>query len=482
MRSPMRMRSARIIPLFLVPLLGLLLLVVPLACRQSAKASGDYYCPMHPDYHADKPGDCPICGMRLVKSEKKDSEAKEGSSPGAAAPATERKVLFYRHPMNPSITSPVPAKDEMGMDFVPVYAGEARGAAGGVDGLAMVEAGQEGLRLAGVQAAVAERGEITRTTRAVGIVMPDESRVRHVHTKVAGYIEKLYVNYTGQQVRAGQPLLSIYSPELLATQQEFLRAREAAARFSGSALPEVRRGGEELLSAARQRLELLDVPPGFISRLERSGQAHREVTLTAPASGYVTGKEIFAGMEVQPGLDLLTLTDLSRVWIEADFYEYEAGSLRLGQRMTVALPYDPGVRFTGRVQYVYPTLDAQSRTLKVRLEFPNSGLVLKPGMYVDVSPDFETRQGIVIPDSAVLDTGVRQVVFVEKGGAFAPREVRVGSRGDGRALILSGLAAGERVAVRANFLLDSESRLRAAVAALPQSRPEDHRHGEGGPP
>lgn len=477
----MRFSIARTIPFILVPILGLLLLGLPLACRQSVKEGQQYYCPMHPDYHADKPGDCPICGMRLVKVEKKDG--KEAGGVSVKSESARDRILFYRHPMNPSVTSPVPAKDEMGMDYVPVYAGEVRGAAGGIDGLAPVEAGQEGLRLAGVQTAVAERRELTRTTRAVGLVVPDETRVRHVHTRTSGWIEKLYVNYTGQQVRAGQPLLSIYSPELLATQEEFLRAREAAARFSGSSLPEVQRGGAELLEAARRRLELLDVPHGFVSRLERTGKAQRAVTLTAPASGYVTGKEIFEGQDVQPGMDLLTLTDLSRVWIEADFYEYEAGGLRLGQKVAVALPSDQAVRFTGRIHFIYPTLDPQSRTLKVRLEFPNPGLVLKPGMYVDVSPDLETREGIVIPDSAVIDTGMRQVVFVAKGGAFQPREVRVGSRGDGLALILSGVAAGERVAVRANFLLDSESRLRAAITALPQSPPPaDHRPGEGGVP
>jgi membrane fusion protein, copper/silver efflux system len=469
----MRSRFARSVLFILVPLLGLLLLALPLACHRAGDEGGEYYCPMHPDYHADKPGDCPICGMRLVKKEKKDAKA---TSAKPAAPAA-RSVLFYRNPMNPSLISPVPMKDEMGMDYVPVYADEAKGAAGGIDGLAPVNAGQEGLRLAGVQTAVAERQELTRTTRAPGIVTPDESRVRHVHTKVAGFIEKLYVNYTGQQVRAGQPLLSIYSPELLATQEELLRARETAARFASSSLPEVRRGGEELLAAARRRLELLDVPPSFISRLERTGQVQRTVTLTAPASGFVTGKEIFEGQEVQPGMDLLMLTDLSRVWIEADFYEYEARSLRLGQKVVVMLPYDPGVRFTGRVNYIYPILDPQSRTLKVRLEFPNPGLALKPGMYVDVTPELETREGIVIPDSAVIDTGVRQVVFVEDHGAFVPREVRVGSRSEGKALVLSGIEAGERVAVRANFLLDSESRLRAAIAALPPARPQ-----EGGVP
>jgi multidrug efflux pump subunit AcrA (membrane-fusion protein) len=422
---------------------------------------------MHPDYHSDNPGDCPICGMRLVLAEKKDGE-QAGPEPGKADSArpAERRVLFYRHPMNPSVTSPMPAKDEMGMDYVPVYAGEAKGATGGISGMASVETAGEGFRLAGVQTAVAERQSLSRTTRAAGVVVADETRVRHVHTKVAGYIEKLYVNYTGQQVRRGQPLLSIYSPELLATQRELLRAKEVAERFSGSALPEVRRGGEELLEAVRQRLELLDVPPGFISRLESTGQAQRTVTLTAPASGFVTGKEIFEGQEVQPGMDVLTLTDLSRVWIEADFYEYESRSLRLGEKATVSLPYDSGVRLTGRVAFVYPVLDPQTRTIKVRLEFPNPGLALKPGMYVDVTPELETAEGVVIPGSAILDTGVRQVVFVEKGGAFVPREVRVGSRDGGRALVLSGVEAGERVAVRANFLLDSESRLRAAVAAV----------------
>ena len=452
-----------------------LLLVPAVGCRHDTKA-GQYYCPMHPDYHSDKPGDCPICGMRLVPVEK-PVEKKDGVKTG---PAGGRQVLYYRNPMDPSVTSPVPTKDEMGMDYVPVYAdeaAEARGTAGGISGMAPVQTGTEGFRLAGVQTAVAERQELARTTRAAGVVVADETRVRHVHTKVAGYIEKLYVNYTGQQVRTGQPLLSIYSPELLATQQEFLRAREASERFSGSSLPEVRRGGEELLTAARQRLELLDVPPGFISRLERTGKAQRTVTLTAPASGFVTGKEIFEGQEVQPGMDVLTLTDLSRVWIEADFYEYESRSLRLGQKAAVSLPYDPGVRLTGRVAFVYPVLDPQSRTIKVRLEFPNPGLALKPGMYVDVTPELETTEGVVIPDSAVIDTGVRQVVFVEKDGAFVPREVRVGSRGDGRALVLSGVEAGEKVATRANFLLDSESRLRAAVANLPSNRPSNKPEG-----
>jgi RND family efflux transporter MFP subunit len=444
-------------------LLVALLLVVPLAChREAQEAARQYYCPMHPDYHSDKPGDCPICGMRLVPVEKKKEEK---PAPSAQAQATGRKILFYRHPMNPSVTSPVPAKDEMGMDYVPVYSDEVRSAASGVPGHAPIEVAGEGVRLAGVQTAVAERRSLTRTTRAAGVVMPDETRVRRVQTKISGWVEKLYVNSTGQLVRAGQPLLSLYSPELLASQEEFLRAREAAARFSQSSLPEVRRGGDDLLAAARRRLELFDVPPSTIARLEKTGTAQRTVTLTAPVSGYVSGKQIFEGQQVQPGMDLLTVTDLSRVWVEADFFEYESRDLRLGAKAFVVLPYDPGNHLTGRVAFVYPTVDPQTRTLKARLEFSNPGLALKPGMYVDVIPDLETRDGIVIPDSAVIDTGVRQVVFVQKEASFEPRDVRVGERAAGEVVILSGVAAGERVAVRANFLLDSESRLRAAIAS-----------------
>jgi len=395
--------------------------------------------------------------------------AQAAKAPAAPAQKAKPKILFYRNPMDPTITSPVPAKDSMGMDYVPVYSDEEDSSSSSVPGMAPVKLNGHSLELSGVQTAVAERQVLRRTTRAVGVVAPDESRIRHVHTKTSGWIEKLYVNSMGQVVRAGQPLLSIYSPQLLATQEEFLRAREAADRFAGSSLPEVRRGGADLLEASRRRLELLDVPRSLITQLEKTGKAQRTVTLYAPASGFVTGKEIYEGMQVGPELDLLTITDLSRVWVEADFYEYESRALTVGRTASVTLPYDPGVRLTGRVTYVYPTLDPQSRTLKARLEFPNRGLALKPGMYVDVEPEIEASEGVVIPDSAVIDSGLRKVVFVEKDGAFVPREVNVGSRGEGRAVILSGIEAGEKVAVRANFLLDSESRLRAAVAGLGHS-------------
>lgn len=296
---------------------------------------------------------------------------------------------------------------------------------------------------------------------------------------MSGWVEKLYVNFTGQFVEVGQPMISIYSPELLASQEEFLRARDAAALFATSALAEVRKGGEELLAAARRRLSLFEVPEEFIEELERSGKAQREVTLVAHASGYVTSKGIFHGQQVDPSMmDLFTITDLSHVWIDADFYEYEAGTVSVGEWATVALAYDPALRLRGRVAYVYPTLNPETRTIRVRFDFSNPGIKLKPGMFADVELRTEGSRGVIVPESAVIDTGERQVIFVSLGGGrFEPREVKLGVRGSGEAQVLSGVAAGEQVVTRANFLLDSESQLRAAIAAI--KNPSDGKHGGG---
>ncbi len=438
-----------------------------------AKAAEKYTCGMHPFIISDKPGKCPICGMTLTKIEGAGAAGVPAGGPGgetgtSPAPKGERKILFYRNPMNPAVTSPVPMKDEMGMDYVPVYADEAGGAAaGGVKGYATVDLGPESLRLAGVQTAPAAREKISRSVRAVGIVVADERRVRRVQTKVEGWIEKLHVNFTGQLVSKGQPLLEIYSPDLVSSQREYLLAVEMRNRMKENPYPEERAMSEQLVTSSRRRLELFDVPERAIEELERTGSPRRTVTLNAPASGYVTAKDVFEGSRVMPGMELFTVTDLSHVWIEADLYEYEARAVRVGQEASLASAYDPGVRLKGRVAYVYPTLSADTRTLKVRFDFPNPGLRLKPQMYADVSLDLVSATGVVIPDSALIDTGLRRIVFVDLGGGrLEPREVAVGVRGDGKAQILSGVKEGERVAVRANFLLDSESRLRAALAGM----------------
>ncbi len=434
----------------------------------TAQAAVKYTCGMHPFIISDKPGKCPICGMTLTKIVEAAPAAAPGSAaPPGAAPKGGRKILFYRNPMNPAVTSPVPMKDEMGMDYVPVYEGEAGGEGTAVPGYSTINIGAESLRLAGVQTAPAVRERIGRSVRTVGNVVPDETRIRRVQTKFEGWIEKLHVNFTGQAVRKGQPLMDIYSPDLVASQREYLLALEMHKRLKENPYPEEREMAADLVQASKRRLELFDVPESFIAELEKGGKPRRTVTIDAPVSGYATAKEVFEGMRVMPGMELFTVTDLSRVWIEADLYEYEAQAVRVGQPATLTAAYDPGLRLKGRVAYVYPTISPESRTLKVRFEFPNPGLRLKPQMYADVSLELAAAEGVVIPDSALIETGLRQIVFVDIGGGkLEPREVKVGVRSDGKAQVLSGVKEGERVAVRANFLLDSESRLRAAIAGM----------------
>ena len=477
--------------------------VALLGCGAAEHGAGQkFHCPMHPTYISDRPGDCPICGMRLVPIEER------------TAPTT---VPSYVCPMHPEVTSDRPGErcSKCGMKLVPAGDGAAAGAAdhttytcpmhpefrtddpdarcpecgmrlveagdrgpgtgdgeeeghGAVAGMAAVELTPEGMRLAGVQTAAAERGSLARTVRTVGSVVADETRVDHFHTRVTGWVEELFVNFTGQYVEHGQRVMSIYSPQFLASQEEYLRARAAAVSFAASEIPEVRKGGAELVAAARRRLELLEVPVELIAEIERTGKPQRAVTLVAHSSGYVTAKGVFPGQQVDPSMmELFTITDLSRVWVEADFYEYEARLIRLGLEAAVTLPYDGARKLSGRVAFISPTLSADSRTLRVRFEFANPSLDLKPGMFANVEIRLDPGEGLLIPDSAVMDTGDRQVVFVEKGGGlFEPREVTVGVRSGGTAQVVAGLAAGERVVIRANFLLDSESRLRAAIAGM----------------
>lgn len=457
--------------------------ILAAGCGGKATTVGRYYCPMHPTYVSDRPADCPICNMKLVR----DDGDQQASSPAGHDPQASHEAHAtppggtgtYICTMCPEVAADTPGRCPVcGMNLVERKAEPTDGGAGAghvseahapdasqpPPRMVPLTLGGEALRLAGVQLATARTRRLERTVRTVGSVVPDETRVRHVHTKLAGWVEKLRVSSVGEVVHAGQAILDLYSPELVASQEELLRAREAAARFATSSLPEVRRGAADLVEAARRRLGLLDVPAGFVEELERTGQVRRTVTLTAPFGGTVTAKDILEGHQVEPGTELYALTDLSRVWVLAEVYEQDAALVRVGQEVELALPYGSAARLSGRVALVEPALDPASRTLRLRVELPNPGLALRPGMFVDATIRAGEVEGVAVPDSAVLDTGTRQLVFVQTAGTLQPREVRVALREGGTALVASGVADGERVVTRAGFLLDSESRLRALFA------------------
>jgi Cu(I)/Ag(I) efflux system membrane fusion protein len=367
--------------------------------------------------------------------------------------------------MNPSIQSDKPAKDDMGMDYIPVYEHEAQGGSA-VPGRAAVTVPPDRAQLLGIRSEPVGAGFRGGTLRTVGRVAMDERRREVVHAKYQGYVEKLHVDFTGKPVRQGQPLLDIYSPELVAAQKEYLVARRARARLGDSSVPGVARSGEELAEASRQRLRAFDVSPDEIAALERTGTARRTVTLRSPVSGVVVEKMAFEGMQVSPTERLYEIADLSRVWVLADVYEKDLASVQVGLPARVTLAAQPAAEWRGTVTFVSPTVKPETRTVEARIEVENRSGVLKPDMFTDVFFEGTPSSVLTVPQSAVIQTGERTLVFVDKGGGrYEPREVALGPRVTGGYYeVVRGLATGERVVVSANFLLDSESSLRSAIA------------------
>jgi Cu(I)/Ag(I) efflux system membrane fusion protein len=340
-----------------------------------------------------------------------------------------------------------------------------QGMSGMAPGTVMVS--PEKQQLLGVRTAVVEKRPLVKSVRTVGIITYDETKITQVYSKIEGWIDKLYVNYTGKLVEKGQPLFTIYSPDLLATQQEYLLAIKAKERLSTSSIPEVRSGALSLVEASKRRLALWDISENQIRELEEKGEAQRTLTLYAPHSGFVIKKEAYQGMKIMPDKELYTIADLSTVWVNVDIYESEIPFMRPGQKASVALSYDPSVTFNGKISYIYPSVDEKTRTAKVRLDFPNPGFKLKPDMYVNAEIKIDGGSHLAVPEEAVLDSGMRKVVFIDKGnGHFEPKEVKLGARMDGHFQVLSGLNEGEKIASSSVFLLDSESRLSEAMGAM----------------
>lgn len=329
-----------------------------------------------------------------------------------------------------------------------------------------VQISPERQQLIGVKFGIVEMKPLEKVIRTVGRVDYDEKRIMTVSPKIGGWIEDLYVDFTGRFVRKGEPLLSIYSPELVSTQEEYLIALRAKKEFGKSPFPEVVGSGNSLADSAKRRLKLWDISDDQIKILEETGHPQKVLTLHSPFSGFVLEKMVYKGMNVMPGMALFKLADLSVVWLIADIYEYELPFIRLGQQATVQLSYLPGETFTGKAIYIYPSLDPSTRTARVRYEFPNPHGKLKPEMYGNVEIKVQLGRRLTVPEGAIIDTGIRQMAIIDKGdGYFEPREVKVGAKVADYYEVISGLKAGERVVTSANFLIDSESKFKEAVGA-----------------
>ena len=413
---------------------------------------GLWTCPMHPEVLEEESGSCPICGMDLV-------EVKEEVGNG------EREILFYRNPMDPTITSPVPRKDNMGMDYVPVYADEARSAA--TDG-AVVTINPAVQQNMNVITERVTRRDISHRIRTVGYLDYDQEKMVSVTTKFPGFIEKTYVNYIGQPVGRGDPLFEIYAPELVQTEQELLSALRYATSL-GAAPEETRQRAEALLEAARLRLSYWDISDEQVRRLEETGEVFRTLQVTAPAGGVVMKRMPgLEGMAVRPGMELLHIADLSDLWLTVEIFEDQLPWLDVGSTAMITMTYFPGETFHGRVRYIEPEVAQKTRTIQLTLEVPNRGSRLRVGMYATVV--FEpvaAKDAIAVPSQAVLRTGERNVVIVALGdGRFAPREVRLGPQGEGFLQVLEGLSDGDEIVTSAQFLIDSESNLREAIQKM----------------
>jgi len=407
----------------------------------TAEGEIDYWtCPMHPSVKMKDPGSCPICGMDLTPVMKDTGHERHDAPQETRMPQGED---HSGHVMEEPAPTAAGGKPRTEFTVSP-----------------------ERQQLIGVKTVPVTMRPLDRTVRTVGVVVLDETKVERVHTRFSGWVDNLYVNYTFEHVHKGQPLFSIYSPELVSTQEEYLIALRSKEALSGSGYDEISRSSETLLKAAERRLRLWDISQGQIDELATTGKVRDSLVIYSPVSGHVLEKNVFPNTYVEPGTVLYTIADHSNVWVEADVYENEIPLVKVGDEATMTLAALPGREFKGKVTFISPHLDMKTRTAKARLEFENPDLALLPEMYADIVMDVPVGERLAVPDSAVLRTGTSDVVFVSKGsGRMEVRGVKIGAKAGGYYEVLGGLNEGELVVSGARFLIDSESRIQDAVAS-----------------
>jgi Cu(I)/Ag(I) efflux system membrane fusion protein/cobalt-zinc-cadmium efflux system membrane fusion protein len=390
---------------------------------------------------------------------------------GMVDPKNGKTIKYWVAPMDPTYIRNEPGKSPMGMDLVPKYEED-----GSSEPVSTIRVDPTTVQNMGVRLAVVERKPMSKTIRAFGNITYDERRLYAVNTKFDGWIEKLDINYVGQRVTKGDPLFKIYSPDLVTAQEEYLLALRQYRKVSGNSNPRIKDNAERLRAAARTRLRYWDISEAQIQRIENTGKVTKTITVYCPATGIVLKKNAYLGHLVKAGQHQFEIADLSNVWVDVEVYEYELPWVRNGMEASMELSYVPGKKFKGRVLYIYPYLSEKTRTARLRLEFDNDNFELKPDMYANIYLKTALdEQSLVIPQEAVIDSGIRKVAFVSKGeGRFEPRQIELGMEVNGNDYqVLSGLSEGERVVTSAQFMLDSESRLREAIQKMLEVRSEE---------
>jgi RND family efflux transporter MFP subunit len=419
---------------------------------------------MNPQHTYNKPGKAPD-GMDLVpKYADEQSTGGAGQGASSAKASGERKILYWYDPMHPAYKSDKPGTaPDCGMDLVPKYADD-----GGQDmaaGTVNIAAGKQ--QVMGVRTVTVEQKPVVRDIRATAQIVPDETKIAHIHVKVPGFVEKVYVDFVGQLVKKGQPVFTLYSPDMVATQEEYLIAKRGERTLGGAPYQEVSQGAQSLLRSARQRLKLWDISDAQIKKLDETGEVSKTITIHSPITGFVTDRKVFPNVSVTPEMDLYVVSDLSNIWATADIYQYELPFVKVGQKAQLQLSYYPGKTYSGRITYIYPSMDPTTHTAKVRIDISNPNFELKPQMFGDVQIKVDYGNKILVPQDAVLNSGNEQTVFVvREGGNFEPRKVTLGPAVEGNVVILSGLKAGETIVTSGNFLIDSESRMKSATTEM----------------
>ena len=421
-------------------------------------------CGMHPQVIEDHPGNCPICGMKLVPLKNTAAAAKANE---ATTAKKERKIKYWRAPMNPNYISDKPGKSPMGMDLIPVYEDEQQQESG-------IHVDPSFLQNFGVRTVKATEGSIPVDIRTIGILDYNQKNLALINVKFEGWIEKAYVNYVGEPVRKGQVLFEIYSPQLVTTQQEYLSALDYVNKLSGNADPDAVDRAKSLLNATAERLHYWDITDDQVAELRRTRKVTRTLKVFSPVSGVVTAKmsDSLEGMKISPGMNVFTIANLSTIWAQIEVYEDHIRYMRIGRRADITVDAFPNRHWSGRVIYIDPAVNPQTRTLRAFVEIPNADQQLRPQMYANIEMRVPSVSGVVrVPEEAVLHSGERSVVIVEKAkGLFEPRDVELGALGDGYREIRKGVRAGETVVTSSQFLIDSESNLNEALESMLSER------------